>query len=159
MGFDVCGMMCRFEYGFIKEMMMWICKNCNEKCEDQFDACWNCGCDNPEPSNRHNGAEQEKEQKIESGELSLSEKYGILKNYKVICYIMIFLSTGLTIYSVLKQLDAQEAYNQLGADIGILNYTILSTLVIYVVGAFSLYCLTSIINFLFELDDLNVDKN
>lgn len=22
---------------------MWICKQCSEKIEDQFDACWNCG--------------------------------------------------------------------------------------------------------------------
>ena len=24
---------------------MWTCKNCNEKIEDQFDACWSCGYD------------------------------------------------------------------------------------------------------------------
>ena len=22
---------------------MWICSKCNEKCEDTFDSCWNCG--------------------------------------------------------------------------------------------------------------------
>ncbi len=138
---------------------MWICKNCNEKCEDQFDTCWNCGRDNPEPSNQDNDAEQEKEQKIESEELSLSEKYITLKIYKVICYILIFLSTGLTIYIVSEQLDAQEILKQYDADNVILNYTIIITLVIYLVGAFSLYCHTRIINFLFVLNDLKVDKN
>jgi len=24
---------------------MWKCLKCNEKVEDQFDVCWNCGCD------------------------------------------------------------------------------------------------------------------
>jgi len=23
---------------------MWTCGNCHENLEDQFDACWNCGC-------------------------------------------------------------------------------------------------------------------
>lgn len=24
---------------------MWICKKCSERVEDNFDSCWNCGCD------------------------------------------------------------------------------------------------------------------
>ena len=43
---------------------MWVCKNCNEKLEDSFDSCWNCG--------RKEGETSIKEEKVKETKQSTS---------------------------------------------------------------------------------------
>jgi len=80
---------------------------------------------------------------------SLSQDYQILTKFKTILYLLMFVNTGYTVYSLNKILDASKALKQLG---GNMNNVMLSTIIAYVISMFSLFCLTKVIDFLFDLD-------
>ena len=77
---------------------------------------------------------------------SLSDKYNILEGMVVLAYIMMLLSTGFFIYSFVQYLDANNMVKRA------LGEAMIISTVSYVITMFSLFCLTKIIDFLFDLD-------
>jgi len=82
---------------------------------------------------------------------SLSQDYQILIKFKTILYLLMIVNTGYTVYSSIQILDAQKALKQYGGG-NVMNNTMLSIIIAYVISMFSLFCLTKIIDFLFDLD-------
>ena len=73
-------------------------------------------------------------------ESELSEKYSILKHYKKLAYTFMFISTGYAMYVIYLVLENNDS-------------TLLLILIVsYSITIFSLFCLTKIIDFLFDLD-------
>jgi hypothetical protein len=83
--------------------------------------------------------------------IALSEKYEVLNTYQLLLFILMIVSTGFTFYS-LSELN--KVSNQYGG-IAVMNSAMIGTLITYTIGIFSLYCLTKIIDFLFDLDKKN----
>ena len=77
---------------------------------------------------------------------SLSSEYSILEFYKGLAFLLMFVATGYFIYSLVQFIDAPDAVQKM------LENAMLTSTVTYVVTMFSLFCLTKIINFLFDLD-------
>ena len=90
--------------------------------------------------------EKEKSEKLNINNTGLSEKYDVLETYKVIVYITMVLGTGFIIYSLKQFFDISEQYRD-----ALQNQMIIS-LVSYIITMFSLYCITKMIDFLFDLD-------
>ena len=91
--------------------------------------------------------EKEKSEKLNIiNNTGLSEKYDVLETYKNIVYITMLLGTGFIIYSLKQFLDISEQYRD-----PLQNQMIIS-LVSYIITMFSLYCITKMIDFLFDLD-------
>ena len=76
----------------------------------------------------------------------LSEKYDVLETYKLIVYITMVLGTGFIIYSLKQFFDISEQSRD-----ALQNQMIISV-VSYIITMFSLYCITKMIDFLFDLD-------
>jgi hypothetical protein len=89
--------------------------------------------------------------------ITLSEKYNVLELYKGLAYLMMIAATGFFIYAVAQFGDAPKAMRKM------LENTMITSTVSYVITMFSLFCLTKIIDFLFDLDKqdkiLVSDKN
>jgi|TARA_B110000967_G_C18582069_1_gene410197 DNA-directed RNA polymerase subunit RPC12/RpoP len=90
-----------------------------------------------------NNKEQAEEQAEEQSK-TLSEKYSVLKTYKALAFLLMIVSTGFYIYSLVKFFDLDESYRQ--------NNIIIGTTVSFIITIFSLFCLTKIIDFLYDLD-------
>ena len=75
---------------------------------------------------------------------SLSHKYSVLQKYKVLVYILMVVVT----------IGYLSMYGYEGRDIMIVIYTIIT----YVITMFSLFCLTKMIDFLFDLDRDKTNK-
>jgi len=91
--------------------------------------------------------EKEKSEKLNIiNNTGLSEKYDVLETYKNIVYITMLLGTGFIIYSLKQFFDISEQYRD-----ALQNQMIIS-LVSYIITMFSLYCITKMIDFLFDLD-------
>tara|TARA_A100001011_G_scaffold351601_1_gene391798 strand:+ start:397 stop:942 length:546 start_codon:yes stop_codon:yes gene_type:complete len=82
----------------------------------------------------------------------LSEKYDVLVSFTGLAYVMMIVSTGFFIYMIIQFVDAPKTAKE-----SLENAMITST-VSYVITMFSLFCLTKIINFLFDLDKHKSDK-
>ena len=82
---------------------------------------------------------------------ALSQKYTVLELYKGLAYVLMFVSTGLTIYSWGQLSDASKAMKKLGGGAAMDN-ALITLIVTYVITMFSLFCLTKMIDFLFDLD-------
>jgi hypothetical protein len=80
--------------------------------------------------------------------LILTKKYDILKKYQFLLYLLMFVGTGYTLYLLNNFLEASKRYG--GGYV--MNDAILSMIIAYVISMFSLFCLTKIIDFLFDLD-------
>ena len=124
---------------------MWKCKKCEEKIEDTFDTCWNCGY---EKTGKEIMSDSFEETKIE---LPLSYKYSYLKTYKGMCYIvMLFLSIGFvkgiiglnSLSGIIKSMFTVEL-----SIIGLYFLLVVSYLSFLVV----VYAIIILINFLFDL--------
>ena len=77
---------------------------------------------------------------------TLTDKYVVLELYKGLAFLLMIAATGFFIYSLVQFFDLpKEARN-------ILGNAMTTTTVSYFISMFSLYCLTMIINFLFDLD-------
>ena len=81
---------------------------------------------------------------------TLSEKYDVLKIYKGLAFLIMIAVTGFYIYSLVQFSDLSKEMRKL------LENGMITTTVSYFISMFSLYCLTKIIDFLFDLD--NQDK-
>jgi len=81
---------------------------------------------------------------------TLSEKYDVLKIYSGLAILLMISVTGFYIYSLVQFSDLPKEMRK------ILENGMITTTVSYFISMFSLYCLTKIIDFLFDLD--NQDK-
>ena len=81
---------------------------------------------------------------------TLSEKYDVLKIYSGLAILLMIVVTGFYIYSLVQFFDLSKEMRK------ILENGMITTTVSYFISMFSLYCLTKIIDFLFDLD--NQDK-
>ena len=77
---------------------------------------------------------------------TLSEKYDVLEIYKGLAFLLMISATGFFIYSLVQFFDAPKAARE------ILENAIITSTVSYFITMFSLFCLTKIIDFLFDLD-------
>ena len=77
---------------------------------------------------------------------TLSEKYDVLKIYKGLAFLLMIGVTGFYIYSLVQFFDLSKEMRK------ILENGMITTTVSYFFSMFSLYCLTKIIDFLFDLD-------
>ena len=77
---------------------------------------------------------------------TLSEKYDVLKIYKGLAFLLMIGVTGFYIYSLVQFFDLSKEMRK------ILENGMITTTVSYFISMFSLYCLTKIIDFLFDLD-------
>jgi len=77
---------------------------------------------------------------------TLSEKYDFLEIYKYLTFLLMIVATGFFIYSLVQFFDAPKAARK------ILENAIIISTVSYFITMFSLFCLTKIIDFLFDLD-------
>ena len=92
--------------------------------------------------------ERKKEVKEQPG--TLSEKYDVLKIYSGLAILLMIVVTGFYIYSLVQFSDLPKEMRKM------LENGMITTTVSYFISMFSLYCLTKIIDFLFDLD--NQDK-
>ena len=81
---------------------------------------------------------------------TLSEKYDVLKIYSGLAILLMIVVTGFYIYSLVQFSDLPKEMRKM------LENGMITTTVSYFISMFSLYCLTKIIDFLFDLD--NQDK-
>ena len=78
---------------------------------------------------------------------TLSQKYSILELYKGLAFLIMIATTGFFIYSLVQYSDAPKVAREM------LENTMITSTVSYVITMFSLFCITMIINFLFKLDE------
>jgi len=86
------------------------------------------------------------EQKNNLKNRTLSEKYAVLDSFKVLAFFLMIGITGGFIYQTVQYFDLPELSRK------ILENFMIYTTVSYVITMFSLFCLTKIIDFLFDLD-------
>ena len=103
---------------------------------------------NTKETKKETKKEIKKEVKEQPG--TLSEKYDVLKIYKGLAFSLMIGVTGFYIYSLVQFFDLSKEMRK------ILENGMITTTVSYFISMFSLYCLTKIIDFLFDLD--NQDK-
>ena len=77
---------------------------------------------------------------------TLSQKYNVLELYKGLAFLLMIAATGFFIYSLVQFFDVPKEARK------ILGNAMITTTVSYFITMFSLFCLTMIINFLFDLD-------
>ena len=77
---------------------------------------------------------------------TLTDKYVVLELYKGLAFLLMIAATGFFIYSLVQFFDAPKAARK------ILENAIIISMVSYFITMFSLFCLTKIIDFLFDLD-------
>ncbi|SVB06794.1 uncharacterized protein METZ01_LOCUS159648 [marine metagenome] len=129
---------------------MWICKQCEEKIEDSFDTCWNCGYEKTGKEIISESFEEtkketsfEKTKKETKKYLTLSYKYGILRFYQILLTIFIILTIISGIIVLINNNDLPT------------GWTFLIICLVFIIGIFGMYCGIKIIDFLFELDEKN----
>ena len=83
---------------------------------------------------------------------NLSQKYDILESYKGLAFLLMIASTGFFIYTIVQFVDAPKMARK------ILENTMIASTVYYIITMFSLFCLTKMIDFLFDLDKHKSDK-
>jgi len=77
---------------------------------------------------------------------TLSQKYAVLEPFKILAFLLMIVATGFFIYSLVQYYDAPKVARK------ILENAIIISTVSYFITMFSLFCLTKIIDFLFDLD-------
>ena len=77
---------------------------------------------------------------------TLSQKYAVLEPFKILAFLLMIVATGFFIYSLVQYYDAPKVARK------ILENAIIISIVSYFITMFSLFCLTKIIDFLFDLD-------
>ena len=99
---------------------------------------------NTKETKKETKKEIKKEVKEQPG--TLSEKYDVLKIYKGLAFLLMIGVTGFYIYSLVQFSDLPKEMRKM------LENGMITTTVSYFISMFSLYCLTKIIDFLFDLD-------
>ena len=85
---------------------------------------------------------------------NLSQNYSVLGVYKGLAYLLMFVNTAFTIYSFVEISEASKKYGGGAA----MDNALITLIVTYVITMFSLFCLTKMIDFLFDLDKHKSDK-
>tara|TARA_B100000287_G_C20555644_1_gene750299 strand:+ start:85 stop:543 length:459 start_codon:yes stop_codon:yes gene_type:complete len=88
----------------------------------------------------------EEKEELVKGKQTLSQEYSILNFYKGLAFLMIFAVTGFFIYSLLQFGDMPKTARKM------LENTMITLTVSYFITMFSLFCITKMIDFLFDLD-------
>ena len=83
---------------------------------------------------------------------NLSQKYDILESYKGLAFLLMIASTGFFIYTIVQFVDAPKMARE------ILENTMIASTFSYVITMFSFFCLSKMIDFLFDLDKHKSDK-
>ena len=83
-------------------------------------------------------AEEQAEEQAET----LSEKYDILVSYKGLAFLLMLVATGAFLFSLVQFIDTPGSFGRV----------MIVSAVSYVITMFSLFCLTKIIDFLYDLD-------
>ena len=94
--------------------------------------------------------EKKTKKEVKEQPKTLSEKYDVLKIYSGLAILLMIVVTGFYIYSLVQFSDLPKEMRKM------LENGMITTTVSYFISMFSLYCLTKIIDFLFDLD--NQDK-
>ena len=116
------------------------CISCGTEYDFVFHGkCPDCKSDKVGKVKDNDGNKVEKKQ-------SLSSEYSILEFYKGLAFLLMIAATGFFIYSLVQFFDAPKAARK------ILENAIIISTVSYFITMFSLFCLTKIIDFLFDLD-------
>ena len=92
------------------------------------------------------GDRKERKKEVKEQPKTLSEKYDVLKIYKGLAFLLMISVTGFYIYSLVQFFDLPKEMRKM------LENGMITTTVSYFISMFSLYCLTKIIDFLFDLD-------
>ena len=116
----------------------WICPECNEMSESQFDACWKCGYSNSKNENIKN----ENEASLEFRELSY--KYDSLHTFK----LLIWLIHGIGAVALSICLFLIISPHDLFSNLAVLIISIIIFYIFYYISN----AIGQIINFLFDLD-------
>ena len=77
---------------------------------------------------------------------TLTEKYDVLDSFKVLAFFLMIVSTGFFIYSLVQYFDATKVAREM------LENAMITSTITYIITMFSLFCLTKMIDFLFDLD-------
>ena len=96
------------------------------------------------------GDRKERKKEVKEQPKTLSEKYDVLKIYSGLAILLMIVVTGFYIYSLVQFSDLPKEMRKM------LENGMITTTVSYFISMFSLFCLTKIIDFLFDLD--NQDK-
>ena len=100
---------------------MWICKNCNEENEDNFDACWNCGAQ-PDGNPSQNIDDFKKiKNEISINQSKLSEYTSSYSTTRIIAQIVAFLgwiavitSAVILIIAIIKISQSRYGFQWIG---------------------------------------------
>ena len=142
------------------------CQKCHtpnyiEKTKKKYDkyACSDCGYEynwlysdseleeiSLEEFNKNNKKNKKREKEVESSQQTLSQKYSILELYKGLAFLLMIASTGFFIYSLVEYFDAPKVAREM------LENAMITSTISYIITMFSLFCLTKMIDFLFDLD-------
>ena len=95
--------------------------------------------------------EQSAQKQLEKKKQTLSQKYNVLKLYKGLAVLIMIVNTGWTLYSLVQINDVSKEMEKYSAG-GSMDNAMLTMIVTYVITMFSLFCLTKMIDFLFDLD-------
>ena len=118
------------------------CSSCGKDYDFEFHGkCPGCGSDKLE------GTSSNSPLKSSTNKITLSNKYSSLEVYKNFAYLLMIIVTGSSIYLLYITNDLS---NKIGNGTPI--FEILILIISYVISIFSLFCLTKIIDFLFDLD-------
>jgi len=90
--------------------------------------------------------EETKKETKEIENKTLSEKYVVLNYFQALAFLLMIAATGFFIYSLVQFFDLPKSGRKL------LEIAMTTSTVSYFITMFSLFCLTMIINFLFDLD-------
>ena len=89
---------------------------------------------------------------VEKSFTSLSKQYNVLELYKGLAYLLMIVATGFFIYSLVQYFDAPKVAREM------LENAMITSTISYIITMFSLFCLTKMIGFLFDLDMDKSDK-
>jgi len=94
----------------------------------------------------------EEKEELKKGKQTLSKEYSILIFYKGLAYLMMIAATGYFIFALVQFVDIPKAARR------VLENAMITSIVSYVITMFSLFLLTKMIDFLFDLEKHKSDK-
>jgi hypothetical protein len=105
------------------------CEICGNEYDEIMGECWN--------TINHTKKQDEEQSK------TLSQQHSVLRTFQTLAFFLMLVTTGFYIYSLVKFFDLDESYRQ--------DNIIIGTTVSFIIIILSLFCLTKIIDFLFDL--------
>jgi hypothetical protein len=134
-----------------EENTLYNCKNCEAGIWINSDSDGLIEIDKDEFENKTIEIDKDEQSSTEVNN-TLTDKYAFLESFKGLAFLLMIAATGIFIYSLVQFSDLPKSARNL------LGNAMITTTVSYFISMFSLYCLTMIINFLFDLDKHKSDK-